>query len=83
MKFMEFIKPKNIRGRKVDWILSEQTRSIVKYYAQYTDYNENEVVDQFIKNILLDEQFVAWIDSKRNNKRIVEQIFGKEEETEA
>lgn len=32
---MEFIKPKKIQGRKVNWIVSEHTRAIVKYYAQY------------------------------------------------
>lgn len=75
---MQFIKPKDKRGRKVDWIISEQTRSIVRYYAQYTEYSEDEVIDEFLKNILQDEQFMAWINTKRNNKRVVAQVFGKE-----
>lgn len=71
---MNFIKPKNKNVEKVDWLLSERTRAIVKYYAEYTEYSESEVVDKFLLNILEDKDFIAWIEKKRNNRRIVKQL---------
>lgn len=71
---MKFIKPKNKNAEKVDWELSEQARAIVKYYAEYTEYKEDEVVGTFLLNILKDEDFIEWIKDKRNNKRIIKQL---------
>ncbi|MBD3108174.1 hypothetical protein IEO70_07315 [Bacillus sp. AGMB 02131] len=71
---MKFIKPKNKNVEKVDWKLSEQTRAIVKYYAEYTEYTEQEVVETILLNILEDENFIEWVKSKRNNKRIIKQL---------
>jgi hypothetical protein len=79
---MEFIKPKKTQGRKVNWIVSEHTRAIVKYYAQYTEYSEDEVVDTFLKNLLKDEDFLEWIQKKRFNKRITDQLLINVEEEE-
>ena len=68
---MNFIKPKNKNVEKVDWLLSERTRAIVKYYAEYTEYSESDIVDKFLLNILEDKDFIGWIVKKRNNRRIV------------
>ncbi len=77
---IEFIKPKKTQGRKVNWIMSEHTRAIVKYYAQYTEYSEDEVVDTFLKKLLKDEDFMEWIQKKRFNKRITDQLLINVEE---
>ncbi|MBQ6446860.1 MAG: hypothetical protein IJJ10_05270 [Bacillus sp. (in: Bacteria)] len=71
---MNFIKPKNKNVEKVDWLLSERTRAIVKYYAEYTEYSESDIVDKFLLNILEDKDFIGWIEKKRNNRRIVKQL---------
>lgn len=71
---MKFIQPKGKNRKKSTWYVSEQTIAIVKYYAQYTEYTEDEVVDIFLQNILLDEDFMKWVENKRYNKRILEQI---------
>lgn len=71
---MKFLKPKNKRSEPVEWKISEQTRYIVKYYAEYLEFTEEEVVDEFLKNITDDKDFVKWIESKRFNKRILSQI---------
>jgi bacterioferritin (cytochrome b1) len=68
---MQFIKPKNSKANKVDWLISEQVREIVKHYAEYCEYSESEVVDVFLKNLLKDEEFLKWIDGIRNNKRMI------------
>ncbi|MBN8190522.1 hypothetical protein JI667_00040 [Bacillus sp. NTK074B] len=79
---MKFIEPKNKNSTKVDWDISERVRAVVKYYAEYTEYSESEVVDTFLLNLLDDEQFLEWIASKRNNKRILKQLEIAEEELE-
>jgi len=52
---MEFIKPKVINKVNPEWRVSEQTKTIVKYYAEYTDYSESEIIDKFLKNLLKDD----------------------------
>lgn len=76
---MNFITPKNKRTKRVDWLISERTRTIVECYAEYTEYTEDEVVDEFLKNILKDEQFLTWIKNKRYNKRILNRMFTEEQ----
>ena len=71
---LKFLKPKNKKAEPVDWQISERTRSIVKYYAEYSERTESEVVDEFLENILEDKKFIEWIDNRRNNKRIKSQI---------
>ncbi|WP_299092045.1 hypothetical protein [uncultured Metabacillus sp.] len=77
---MKFIEPKNRRAEKVGWKISERTRSIVKYYAEYTEFTEEEIVDEFLLNILNDKKFLKWVESKRYNKRILAQIFDMEDD---
>jgi bacterioferritin (cytochrome b1) len=71
---VQFIKPKNNNADKVDWLISEQVREIVKNYAEYCEYNESEVVDMFLKNLLKDEEFLKWVDGIRNNKRMIRKM---------
>lgn len=79
---LKFIEPKQTQSKKVDWKISERSRAIVHYYAQYTEYKEEDVVDEFLRNILRDEKFIQWIKNKRYNKRILSQIFTEEESEE-
>lgn len=71
---MKFIKPKNYNAEKVDWLVSERARNIVKTYAEYTEYSESEVVNQFLLNLLDDKDFIDWIENKRNNRRLIKQL---------
>lgn len=71
---MKFIRPKNHNAEKVDWLISERARSIVKSYAEYTEHSESEVVNLFLLNLLEDKDFIDWIERKRNNRRIVKQL---------
>jgi hypothetical protein len=71
---MKFIKPKNNRAESVEWLISERVRTLVKVYAEYTGYSESEVVDTLLLNILDDNDFLKWIENKRNNRRIVKQL---------
>jgi hypothetical protein len=74
-KPLEFIQPKNKNAKKVDWNISEQTRALVSYYAEYSEYSEEEVVDEFLqRNLKKDEHFIKWINSRRNNKRMLKAI---------
>ena len=74
MKKFNYIKPKNLNSEQVNWVVSEQTRNIVAAFSEYSEYTESEVVDEFLKNILTDEEFVDWAIKKRNNKRLLKQL---------
>lgn len=71
---MKFIKPKNLNAENVDWLVSERVRAIVKSYAEYTEHTESEIVNQFLLNLLEDKDFIDWIDGKRNNRRLIQQL---------
>jgi hypothetical protein len=71
---MKFIKPKNHNAEKVDWLISERVRNIVKSYAEYTEHSESEVVNLFLLNLIDDKDFITWIENKRNNRRMVKQL---------
>lgn len=72
--WLNFIKPKNNNTENVKWQISERCRAVVKYYAEFTEYSEDEVVDLFLLNILGDKDFINWINDKRNNKRLIKQM---------
>ncbi|MEK4970115.1 hypothetical protein MKX29_21195 [Cytobacillus sp. FSL R7-0696] len=71
---MKFIKPKNQNAEKVDWLISERARNIVKSYEEYTEHSESEVANLFLLNLLDDKEFSAWIENRRNNRRMVKQL---------
>jgi hypothetical protein len=71
---MKFIKPKNQNAENVDWLVSERVRNLVKTYAEYTEYSENDVVNEFLLNLLEDKDFINWIENKRNNRRLIKQL---------
>jgi hypothetical protein len=73
--YLDFIRPKPNLNSKVSWKVSDHTKDIVKYYSEYTGYTEDECVEQFLKNILLDKQFIGWIYGKRRNKRVLSKVL--------
>ena len=77
---MLFIEPKKRLEKKADWRVSEQTQAIIKFYSEFTGYTEDEVVDQFLKNLLDDQKFIEWANNKRRNKRIFQKLFPQEVE---
>ncbi|MBU9674846.1 hypothetical protein KQ939_16770 [Planococcus sp. CP5-4] len=71
---MRFIQPKKQNLQKVNWALPDKTIAIVKHYAEYTGYSEEEVLSAFLENILDDSQFITYVENKRNNKRILKDL---------
>ncbi len=71
---LKFIEPKNLKTTKVDWSLPQKTIRLVEHYAEYTGYSEEEVVSQFLNNLLLDTNFKEHIKKKRNNRRILKDL---------
>lgn len=67
---MQFIKPKNINKQKVEFLLSNRTKLIIEAYAKYTGYDEGEVIDLFLENLLQDQEFVDWVLKQRYNKKL-------------
>ena len=51
-RFMEFIAPKDFKGKEVDWVVSEHTQAIVSAYALYAGYTESKIVDKFLKDLI-------------------------------
>lgn len=71
---MRFIQPKKQNLQKVTWALPDKTIAIIKHYAEYTGYTEEEVLAEFLENILNDKSFINHIETRRNNKRILKDL---------
>ncbi|MFC7366496.1 MULTISPECIES: hypothetical protein [Bhargavaea] len=77
---MNFITPKNANKEKVTWTINHKVARLVEHYAEYTGYSTDEVVSEFLENLLHDEEFKSHIKSKRNNKRILKDLELKEDD---
>jgi DNA primase large subunit len=75
---MNFLTPRFKNKEKVEYRISHRTRLIIEYYAKYAGYSEDEVIDIFMENILLDKEFVEWLNKRRSRGKIDEIIFGNE-----
>lgn len=72
---MRVLEPKHRRAEPVDWKISEHSREIVRHFATYSEYPEEEVVDECIKILLKDEGFLDWIERRRYNKTALKKLF--------
>lgn len=77
---MVYIKPKVIGEAKATWKISPQAKAVVTYYANYTGYSEDEIVDKVLLDLRNDPDFINWLESKRRNKRAMARIFPEKKE---
>lgn len=74
---MKPIKPKFHGAIKVDWKISKRTAEIVSEYSKYTKYDEDEIVDKILAEIIDDKEFVTWLKKKRFKKKVNELILSE------
>ncbi len=73
---MKPMKPKYRNLEKVEFVISDKSKEIIKQYSEYTKYTESEIVDHLIYEIIKeDQEFVAYLKSKRYAKKILSKIF--------
>ena len=72
---MNPIKPKYMDTVKADWKISKRSSQIIIQYAKYTKYDEDEIIDRLISDLLTDKKFVKWLESRRYQKKIQGTIF--------
>lgn len=68
---MQFMKPKDIKLKKVDWEVPERLIELVEAYSEYINYTESEVIEYYLNFIQSDEDFRNWALKKRNNKKLL------------
>jgi hypothetical protein len=74
MKTMTKITPKRLNKKPVSWEMSELSRNIVKHFAEYSDRSEEEIVGLLTRELLKDDDFLKWVDKKKNNRRILSDL---------
>ena len=72
---MKPVKPKYLDTTKVDWKISKKSKLIIDYYAKYTKYEESEIIDKMILEIMDDSDFIQWLSKKRYKKKFDELVF--------
>lgn len=69
------IKPSNRRAEPVDWRIAEHAREIVKHFAEYAEYPEEEIVERCLQLLLDDEGFQDWVVSRRYTTRLAARLY--------
>jgi hypothetical protein len=77
---MKPIKPKYADTVSVEWNISKKSKAIISEYSKYTKYDEDELVNMIIEQVLEDTAFVDWLKSKRYTRKINKLIFGSTED---
>ena len=72
---MKYIKPKKENKKKVSLELSTRTLAILENYSKYTQYNQGEILDIFLLNLLEDTGFIEWVSKQRYNKKILTSLY--------
>ncbi|HEY5563531.1 MAG TPA: hypothetical protein VIK72_17560 [Clostridiaceae bacterium] len=72
---MNPIKPKYMDTVKADWKISKRSSQIIIQYAKYTKYDEDEIIDRLISDLITDKEFVKWLKGRRYQKKIQGTIF--------
>jgi hypothetical protein len=72
---MKPIKPKFQGTVKVEWRISKRAKEIISEYSKYTKYEESEIIDKLISEIIEDEDFVNWLKKKRYKKKVEGLLF--------
>lgn len=76
---MNPIKPKYIDTIKANWRISKRSNQIINQYSKYTKYDEGEIIDKLIADILVDKDFIKWLNDRRYQKKIQGVIFDDNE----
>lgn len=72
---MKPIKPKYADTVNVEWSISKRSKEIINQYSKYTKYDESELVDMAISEIIEDSDFVDWLKSRRYTTKVNKLIF--------
>lgn len=65
---MNFIKPIKYESKNVR--LTSDTWKILQNYSEYCNRTVDVVIEEFLQNLRLDEDFVEFAKTKRNNIKI-------------
>lgn len=68
------IKPKYVNAEEVNLKLSFQSRKILEHYSDYTGLTQSQVLEELLVHLIKDEDFIAYIDSKRSNIRVKREL---------
>lgn len=71
--FMKLLKPKRRETIKEEYDVIKQTKIILDLYSKYTNYDEGEILDHLVVQILQeDDEFIEWISKQRTIKKFLQ-----------
>ena len=72
------IKPKYTNCVNMKWSISKRSQLIISEYSKYTKYEESELIDFLIEDILEDKSFVEWLKKRRYQTKVNKLIFNSD-----
>lgn len=68
------ITPKYPNTEEISHKLSFKSRKILEHYSDYTGLTESQVLEEILPHLLVDKDFIEFIESKRSNVRIKREL---------
>ena len=68
------IAPKYPNTEEISHKLSFKSRKILEHYSDYTGLTESQVLEEILPHLLIDKDFIKFIESKRSNVRIKREL---------
>ena len=68
------IKPRYPNTEEVKFKLSFQSRKILEHYSDYTGLTPSQILEEILPDLIKDEDFVKYVESKRSNKRMKREL---------
>ncbi|MDP4084975.1 MAG: hypothetical protein Q8934_10225 [Bacillota bacterium] len=68
------IQPRYSNTEETPFNLTFKTRKILEHYSEYTGLTPSQILEEVIPELLKDEDFINYIESKRSNLRMKREL---------
>jgi hypothetical protein len=68
------VKPRYVDTEEITLKLSIKSRKILEHYSDYTGLTQSQLLEEVLPNLLKDEDFIKYIETKRSNVRIKREL---------
>ncbi|WP_043932215.1 hypothetical protein [Bacillus sp. EB01] len=68
------IKPRYTSTEETTFKLTLKTRKILEHYSEYTGLTPAQILEEMVPELLGDEDFIEFVESKRSNLRMKREL---------
>lgn len=68
------VKPRYVDTEEITLKLTFKSRKILEHYSEYTGLTQSQLLEEILPNLLMDEEFINYVDNKRSNIRMKREL---------